>query len=72
LPFSLYFFFVFLPYTPLSILAIIVFGVGFLVLAPIFLVVLHLSLLHKSSRAVLGGANQWRLWLAGVGCALVP
>lgn len=70
-PFSLYFFFVFLPYTPLSILAIIAFGVGFIVLAPIFLFVLHLSLLNKSSHAVHGGAGRWRLWLAGVGCALL-
>jgi len=35
-PFSLYFFIVFLPYTPLSILAVIVMGAGFLVLTPTF------------------------------------
>lgn len=48
LPFSLYFFLVFLPYTPLSILAVIVMGAGFLVLAPILLFVLHLHLLKET------------------------
>jgi hypothetical protein len=52
LPFSLYFFIVFLPYTPLSILAVIVMGAGLLVLTPTLLFVLQISLLNRA-RAVL-------------------
>jgi hypothetical protein len=70
-PFSFYFFFVFLPYTPLSILAIIAFGLGFLVLTPTFLFVLHLGLLNKSLRAHPSGPSATRLWLAGVLCTLL-
>ena len=40
-PFSLYFFLVFLPYTPLSILAVLAMGAGFLVLSPICLFVCY-------------------------------
>src|SRR3954466_2192515 len=44
-PFALYFFIVFLPYIPLSVLAVIVMGAGMLVLTPILLFALHLHLL---------------------------
>lgn len=54
LPFSLYFFVVFLPWTPLSILAVIVVGTGFLVLTPTFLFILHLSLLRRSLQSLHG------------------
>ncbi|MGF1530307.1 MAG: MSEP-CTERM sorting domain-containing protein [Puniceicoccaceae bacterium] len=47
LPFTLYFFFVFLPYTPLSILAVVVAGFGFLVLSPTLLLALHLRSIHQ-------------------------
>ncbi|MBL9207566.1 MAG: MSEP-CTERM sorting domain-containing protein, partial [Opitutaceae bacterium] len=54
LPFTLYFFFVFLPYTPLSVLAMVVMGAGFLVLTPTFLLALHVHLIgriwHEGSR----------------------
>ncbi len=70
-PFSLYFFFVFLPYTPLSILAIIVFGAGFLVLAPTFLFLLHLHLLNKARQAIAAAARPARVWIAGILCTLL-
>ncbi|MET0261525.1 MAG: MSEP-CTERM sorting domain-containing protein [Rariglobus sp.] len=57
LPFTLYFFVVFLPFLPLSILGVIVMGAGFLVLTPTVLLVLHLSLLAKARRGF--GARQW-------------
>jgi hypothetical protein len=40
--FTLYFLFVFLPFLPLSILAIVFFGLGFVMLAPIFLGIIHI------------------------------
>ncbi|MHC4641209.1 MAG: MSEP-CTERM sorting domain-containing protein [Planctomycetota bacterium] len=40
-PFSLYFFLVFLPFLPLSLLAMIAFGSGFLILAPTALFIVH-------------------------------
>jgi len=45
--FTVYFFIIFLPYLPISILAIISFGLGFLMLTPIILMVLHTSILHE-------------------------
>jgi len=71
LPFSLYFFIVFLPYTPLSILAVIVLGTGFLVLTPTFLFVLHLHLLNASWRGAPSGRGRWRLLAAGLACGLL-
>lgn len=65
-PFSLYFFIVFLPYTPLSILAVLAMGVGFLVLTPILLFVLHLYLLHKSRSSLAISAERWRVNTLGV------
>lgn len=66
LPFSLYFFTVFLPFLPLSIFAVILMGAGFLVLTPTILLILHLSLLNKSRR----GSSGRRL-VTGVLCFLL-
>ena len=70
-PFSLYFFVVFLPYTPLSILAVIAMGAGFLVLTPTFLFALHLHLLNKARRAAPPGQNQARVAVVGLLCFLI-
>ncbi len=70
LPFSLYFFIVFLPFTPLSILAILALGTGFLVLAPTLLFTLHLYLLNQARRSPLVGSGR-KLVLAGIGCFLL-
>jgi hypothetical protein len=70
-PFSLYFFIVFLPYIPLSILAVIVMGAGFLVLAPIFLFVLHLYSLHQARRDPAIQGSRLRVTLTGILCALL-
>ena len=51
-PFTLYFFLVFLPFFPLSILAMIAFGAGFLILAPIFLFWRHVNILVQDWRAL--------------------
>lgn len=66
LPFSLYFFIVFLPYTPLSILAVIVVGLGFLVLTPTLLFVTHLNLLAQVLRGPLASVPARRKLLTGV------
>jgi hypothetical protein len=66
LPFSLYFFTVFLPFLPLSIFAVILMGAGFLVLAPTVLLILHMSLLNKARRGTSG-----RRLVTGVLCFLL-
>ncbi len=71
LPYSLYFFLVFLPYTPLSIIATIVFGLGFLVLTPTFLFTLHLHLLNQARLALPAGTRLRSIWLLGLGCFFI-
>ena len=45
--YTLYFFFVFLPFLPLSFIAIIAIGTGFLMLTPLLLFVIHVNELSK-------------------------
>ena len=72
-PFSLYYFVVFLPYTPLSILGIIVVGAGFLVLTPTLLFVLHLHLLNQARiQPLFGGGLGLRMLIAGVAFLVLP
>ncbi len=47
LAYTLYFFLVFLPFLPLSIIAILLFAVGFLMLTPLVLFVVHVNELSK-------------------------
>lgn len=68
LPFSLYFFVVFLPFLPLSILAVIAMGAGFLVLTPTVLLIMHLSLLNKARR----GSSGRRFAVGAVCFLLLP
>jgi len=49
-PFTLYFFVVFLPFTPLSILAVMALGTGFLVMTPTLLFTLHVYHLISARR----------------------
>ncbi len=51
-PYTLYFFLIFLPFLPLSIFAILVMGLGFLMLAPTLLMVLHSAMLLKEWKAL--------------------
>lgn len=64
-PFALYFFIVFLPFTPLSILAVIVMGAGLLVLTPTLLFALHLHLLGKAWRLGLVDSSRRGLLMGG-------
>ncbi|MBC8012440.1 MAG: MSEP-CTERM sorting domain-containing protein [Burkholderiales bacterium] len=75
LPFTLYFFVVFLPYTPLAVLAILALGAGFLILAPTLLFTLHLHLAWQAAREATLAAPQQGLRLAAIGlagCAVLP
>ncbi|MCR9142811.1 MAG: MSEP-CTERM sorting domain-containing protein [bacterium] len=49
-PYSLYFCIVFLPYLPLALLAIVFFGLGFLMLTPLVLTIVHLRVLFADYR----------------------
>lgn len=71
LPFSLYFFIVFLPFTPLSVLALVAFGAGFLVLAPVLLFILHLHLLKEAWLSPLLGEHRGRILTGGIFCFLL-
>ncbi|MDU1892442.1 MAG: MSEP-CTERM sorting domain-containing protein [Dysgonomonas sp.] len=48
--YTLYFFFVMIPYLPLSLFAIIIFGAGLLMLTPIVLLMIHVKELNKDFR----------------------
>lgn len=71
LPFSLYFFVVFLPFTPLSVLAVIALGTGFLVLTPTLLFGLQLHLLASAWRHAGGAAARRSLLLGGALCVMI-
>ena len=66
LPFTLYFFVVFLPFLPLSVIGVVLMGAGFLVLAPTLLLILHLRLLNKARRG-----SRRRHFAAGAICFLL-
>ncbi len=70
-PFTLYFFLVFLPFLPLSLLAMIVAGAGFLVLAPLFLFVVHSRRLWEQGRVLAAEVGAGRLIATFVVCVLV-
>ena len=60
LPFTLYFFFVFLPFLPVGILAVSV-GLGVLILAPTFLFIVHFQILMADVRAVREKTPLWQI-----------
>jgi len=66
-----YFFLVFLPFLPLSVVAIILIGTGFLMLAPLMLLVVHLSAIGHDLAALQPHFSPWARRLALVGGALV-
>ena len=67
-PFSLYFFLVFLPFLPLSLIAITALGSGFLILAPVALFIVHSRKLFDEGKRVaslLGLKGAVLLFIAG-------
>lgn len=63
LPFTLYFFLVFLPWLPLVPLAMVVVGAGFLVLAPAFLLWTHVTRLRE---------RRLPVWVVAVALLVMP
>lgn len=58
IPFTLYFFIVFLPFLPLSVLAMFFFGAGILILAPTLLFWRHARTLHRSMGSVVAAYGK--------------
>ncbi|HEX7755397.1 MAG TPA: MSEP-CTERM sorting domain-containing protein [Niabella sp.] len=69
--YTLYFLFVFLPFLPLSVIAVLFYGAGILLLTPFILFFLHLHLLYKQFREL--SKSQHHLLAIGVaGFLLLP
>lgn len=72
-PFSIYFFVVFLPFLPLSLLAIVAAGAGFLMLAPTGLFLIHLRELIHGWREDWKGSTRLKPFLLGaIAFLLIP
>ncbi|RAK66135.1 MSEP-CTERM sorting domain-containing protein [Hymenobacter edaphi] len=61
LAYTLYFFVVFLPFLPLSVLAVILIGTGFLMLAPLLLLLVHAQVLDDDLTRLRGAFPRWAL-----------
>lgn len=70
-PFTVYFFLVFLPFLPLSLLAMIVAGAGFLILAPLLLFTVHTRGLLEQGRALATQYGTSRIIAAFIACVLM-
>ncbi|MEI7900402.1 MAG: MSEP-CTERM sorting domain-containing protein [bacterium] len=71
-PFHCYFFLVFLPFLPLSILAILGMGTGFLILAPTLLFLVHGQILKRDfEQEAAGSGRRGRVWVRTLLCLLV-
>ena len=70
-PFTVYFFLVFLPFLPLSLLAMIAAGAGFLILAPLLLFVVHTRRLWEQGRSLAAQHGSARMAAAFAACVLV-
>ena len=71
--FTLYFFIVFLPFIPFSFLLILFFGLGFLVMAPSFLMVIHVKKLIDDFKYLLRFNNRFFvITLFGLLFLLIP
>jgi hypothetical protein len=64
--FTLYFSIVFLPYLPLSIILIFIFGAGLLMLIPFMLFALHSNALAQDYRFLRESYSATMLWIVGV------
>jgi hypothetical protein len=66
-PFTAYFFFVFLPFLPLAIPAMIFVGAGFLILVPVALMIVHTrAVLRTGAMEMRDGLGRWAVvWAIG-------
>lgn len=73
LAFTLYFFIVFLPFLPLSVIAIIALGTGFLILTPLVLFVIHIHQLSKDFNFLKGYFSKKVIWGVSImGFLVIP
>ena len=70
-PFTCYFFLVFLPFLPLSIVAILAMGTGFLILAPTLLFMVHGQIIKRDFEQEAVRAGRLAVWLRTTLCLLV-
>lgn len=72
-PFTVYFFVVFLPFLPLSLLAMIACGAGFLILAPTFLFLVHTRFLAEETLRIAARLGRGRaIALLALSIAVLP
>lgn len=71
LPYTVYFFFVFLPYVPVAIPAILAIGTGFLILAPTLLFLIHIRSLCIDLSFLREHYNVKKVLVAGILLVLV-
>ena len=69
-PFTLYFFILFLPFIPLALPCLFLFGAGLLLLAPTLLLSVHVPALRRSAAVFRHKASC--IAVAILGCALIP
>jgi hypothetical protein len=69
--FTLYFFLVFLPFLPLSIVAILFIGTGFLMLTPLILFMIHVHELSSDFKFLTQTVSRKILWVISVVCMLL-
>lgn len=70
-PFSLYFFLLFMPWLPLSLVAIMAAGAGFLILAPTLLFIVHTRRIAEGYGAAAASGQRIAPALLGVGAFLL-
>jgi len=64
--FTFYFFIVFLPFLPLSIIAIVLVGTGFLMLTPLLLFVIHINELSKDFKFLKNHFSNNVVWIISI------
>ena len=73
LPFSVYFFLLFLPYLPLSLVAVVLLGIGLLMLTPLILFPIHINSIQKDlvflSKSI---SKKYLYLLVLIGCLSIP
>ncbi|HIP27115.1 MAG TPA: MSEP-CTERM sorting domain-containing protein [Flavobacteriaceae bacterium] len=71
--YTFYFFMVFIPFLPLSIVAIIVFGAGFLMLSPLLLFIIHINELSKDFSYLKTQFTKPFMWIISfIGIIIIP
>ncbi|WP_298422769.1 MSEP-CTERM sorting domain-containing protein [uncultured Kordia sp.] len=71
LPYVLYFFIIFLPYIPLSFVALIVLGAGILMLTPTVLLLIQLQILSKNYINIVKVYGKEKVLSLGILCVLI-